>query len=134
MRILIGVASLFLGATGAYAAPSCQGSLDLLQVSDWSISPIDEDTNSLSVTLSNSGDNAIRMIDGSVAFQDALGGHIASYSIDRDAQIEAHGSFEETGRWGPYTFERLLKLKADEVEAYACVRAVLFADGSKEEF
>lgn len=118
----------------ALAGASCSGTTDLLQVSSWSIEAIDARTNALTVAVTNTADKPIRMIDGSVGFVDALDEEIARYAIDRDANIPAKGVFEDTGQWGPFTFERLLKLRPEEVIAFACVRSVLYEDGSKETF
>lgn len=120
--------------TLAASSAMAQCNTDLLTVSDWSIKPIDKETNSLTVVLKSNADKPIRMIDGQYGFEDALGGHIASAAITRDAAIPPGGTYTETGRWGPYTFERLLTLKHDEVTPTICIRAVLFEDGTKEMF
>jgi hypothetical protein len=130
MREAVVLMLIFLAAGPAHAA--CNG--DLLSVKEWSIKPIDADTNELTVTLASGSDKPIRMIDGQFGFRDALGGHVASAAIDRDAAIPAGGDYTQTGTWGPYTFERLLKLKSEEVEAFACVKSVLYEDGTKEVF
>ncbi len=63
-----------------------------------------------------------------------LGAELAALGLDRDAAIPPNGSFTQADVWGPSTFERLLKLKPDEVGIETCVRAVLFEDGTKEQF
>lgn len=130
MRKSVVLMLIVLGAVPAHAA--CNG--DLLKVKEWSIKPIDPSTNELTVTLASGSDKPIRMIDGQFGFRDALGGHVASAAIDRDATISVGGDYTQTGTWGPYTFERLLKLKSEEVEAFTCVNSVLYEDGTKEAF
>lgn len=118
--------------TGGPAFAACKA--DLVSVDDWSIRAVDYQTNELKLTIKSHAAKPIRMIDAQYGFRDALGGRIASAAIDRDTQIAAGGTANLQGLWGPYTFERLLKLKHDEVTAYACVRGVLYEDGTKEEF
>jgi hypothetical protein len=116
----------------ATSANACSG--DVLIVENWAIEPIDKYYNELSWTVRSNLDKPIRMIDASLGFQDALGERIASLSIDRDAAIPAKGTYSDKARWGPSTFERLLHLRKSEVEPFTCVRALLYDDGTKEEF
>jgi len=106
----------------------------LLSVSSWSIEPIDSTYNRLTVAVQSHASKAIRMIDASVYFRDALGGQIGPYGMSRDVNISPGGTFTETNRWGPYTFERLLSLRHEEVTPCVRVRAVLYEDGTKEQF
>ena len=129
MRPVIFGFVLLFGATRAFACNT-----DMLSVTDWSIKPLDSETNELNWTVKSSASKPIRLIDGSVGFKDALGGSIASQAIDRDAHIPANGTYSESGRWGQFTFERLLKLRREDVTPFTCVRAVVYDDGSKEQF
>lgn len=36
--------------------------------------------------------------------------------------------------WGPFTFERLLKLPKSDVYAFVCVASVTYEDGSTQQF
>lgn len=130
MRLTLAIVGCALVAAPAYAA--CNK--ELLVVEDWSIKAVDAETNELSYTIRSTSDKAIRMIDGQLGFKDALGASIGPLAIERDANIPARGTFSDTGLWGLYTFERLLKLKKDETTPYTCVRSVLYEDGTKEEF
>lgn len=131
MRSTFALAICFASAAGP-SWGACNS--DLLTVTDWSIRKIDAGTNELVVTLKSEAEKPIRMIDGQYGFRDALGGRIASAAIERDASLPPSGETTITGLWGPFTFERLLTLKKEEVEPYTCVRAVLYDDGTKEEF
>ncbi|GEM_PF-764021 len=135
MRALVAVLVCSVLMSGSASAQStCKSGADFLNVEEWSIEPIDSQYNSLSVTLRNTGAKDVRMVDGSVGFIDALGGNIASYTIDRDAELPAGELYSQTGRWGPHTFERLLKLRPEEVTAWACVRSAVYDDGTVEKF
>lgn len=129
-----GVALAALMCSPAAANEFCRGSADLLTVSEWSIEPIDERANKLVVTTTSHMEKGTRMIDASVGFIDALGGHVGSYTMDRDAKIGSGGTYEQTGRWGQFTFERLLDLLPEDVSPYVCVRSVLYDDGTVERF
>lgn len=130
MRKLSMIILLALGSSPAFAA--CNNTL--LKVEEWSITALDANTNELTVTITTESSKPIRMIDGQFGFRDALGGNVASAAIDRDATIQAGQTYTQVNQWGPFTFERLLKLKKEEVEAFTCVRAVLYEDGTKETF
>lgn len=130
MRLTIAIFGCALIAGPAYSA--CNN--ELLVVEDWSIKAIDAETNELSYTIRSTSDKPIRMIDAQLGFKDALGASIGPLAIDRDAAIPAKGAFSDRGLWGPFTFERLLKLKKEETTPYTCVRSILYEDGTKEEF
>lgn len=130
MRIMIAVLSA--GLTLGSSAYAC--SEDFALIESWSITPIDGELNTLVTTAKFKTEKPIRMIDGSFGFQDALGERIASARMDRDVAIPVNGTYTQDGVWGQNTFERLLKLKKEEVKTYTCVRAVLYEDGTKQEF
>ncbi|MFC3072344.1 hypothetical protein [Shinella pollutisoli] len=130
MRSIL-VAVLMLAGT-FHANAACNESL--LEITAWNIQAIDADTNELSYSIRSNAAKDIRMIDGQLGFRDALGGRIGPLQIERDTVIPAGGTFTDKGLWGRYTFERLLRLKKEEVEPYTCIRAVLYEDGTKETF
>lgn len=136
MRVVSSVLALLALAPPAFADTICgEGATSaLLTVSDWTIKPITADTNQMTETLIYSGSKSIRMIDGSIRYSDVLGGSVASKAIDRDASIKPGEPYLQKGNWGRYTFERLLKMNRSDVIVVACVRAVVYADGSKETF
>lgn len=125
----------FAAISGASAAGEChKGSPGVVNIIDWSIEPIDDTINYLTVTFESALPKHIRMIDATAGFTDALGGAAGWFALERDAEFSEIGQYTETGRWGPSTFERLLDLKHDEVATFVCVRSVLYEDGSKQEF
>ncbi|OMQ41677.1 hypothetical protein [Ensifer sp. 1H6] len=101
---------------------------DLLSIDEWSDRNIE-----VTVTVNSRAQKPIRMLDADFGFKDVLGGHVAADTFDRDVEIAGGGSATTIRKWRT-TFERLLKLKYDEVTAYACVRGVVYEDGTKEEF
>ena len=106
----------------------------LLRLDSWQIEPIDSDTNRLTTNFTYVGERTIRMLDASAGFRDVLGERIASFALDRDVYLVEGASHQEIGRWGPYTFERLLNMNPDDVIPWVCVNAVVFEDGTVEEF
>ncbi|WP_375568795.1 hypothetical protein ABWH92_12405 [Ahrensia marina] len=74
------------------------------------------------------------MLDASVQFSDVLGGRIASYAVTRDLTLGPGEQFEQTGRWGLNTFERLLDLDPDDVVVTTCVRVAISDEGERIEF
>lgn len=131
MRRVLWALVLVLAGT-APALSACND--DLLTISRWSIKPLDSHMNELSFTVRSSAGKGIRMVDAQLGFTDALGATIGPLEIDRDITIPAGGTFTGKRVWGPFTIERLLKINADDITAYTCVRAVIYDDGSKETF
>lgn len=110
------------------------GSSRPVSILNWSIKPINANTNNLKITFKSHLKKPIRLIDASAGFKDALGERIASLAIERDTSVSPGEEFHHNGRWGQFTFERLLKLNPEDVIPYACVRAVIYTDGAKETF
>lgn len=132
-RFLITMALAML-PVAAMAAPQCNGSLEAVTMDSWSIQAVNDTENRLKTSFQNDLPKSIRMIDASAGFIDALGKTVGTFSLDRDISVQAGEKFSQEGLWGPFTFERLLKLKHDEVDTFVCVRSVLYEDGSKEAF
>jgi hypothetical protein len=119
-------------ASIAPASAACKN--DLIALESWSIKPDGDQFNELTTVLVSKAAKPIRMIDGKVGFRDALGEIISAFAIDRDTTLPAGEPVTQVGLWGQNTFERLLKLRHDEVQVETCVRAVLYEDGTKEIF
>lgn len=124
--------AVLLAAAPVALAHACDGTLAVVE--EWSITPFDADNNKLVTTIRFKTEKPIRMIDGSFGFEDALGERVGSAGMDRDVSIAPGGTYTQDGIWGPYTFERLLKLRKEEVKTFTCIRAILYEDGSKQEF
>ncbi|MCJ8519022.1 hypothetical protein ABID21_001930 [Pseudorhizobium tarimense] len=120
-----------LSLAGGQAYAACDA--DVLSIEEWSIRSNQDEALELTLTLKSNLKKDIRMIDADFKFRDALGGHIAADTVNRDLAIPSGTAVTMTKRW-PNTFERLLKLNHDEVSTTTCVRSVLYEDGTKEEF
>lgn len=127
MRTLV---ALLLTTSTAYAG--CNE--NMITMLSWNITPIDSDTNQLDTSFRLNSEKPIRMIDASAGFSDSLGGRIGSFAIERDLRAAPGEEFDQTGRWGRFTFERLLEMERADVVTSTCVRGVIYADGTKEEF
>lgn len=107
---------------------------DLIRLESWAIEPIDADTNLLTTNFTYLGSKPVRLIDASAQFSDILGEEIGSFALTRDVSFVAGSAHQEVGRWGQYTFERLLDMNRDDVVTSVCVRAIVYSDGTIEEF
>lgn len=130
MRVLLFLISIFAATSPSLAACNDQ----VLSIEDWSIKPIDSNTNQIVTIFRSNFPKPIRMIDASAGFRDALGAEIGTFAITRDVSVTPNETFTQTGKWGQYTFERLLVLNPDETQAFTCVRSVLYDDGTREIF
>lgn len=127
---LISFAVSLCCATAAVAGCNAE----MLTLTAWKITPLDATTNRLDTSFTYNGSKAIRMLDASAGFADVLGSNIASFALDRDMLLQPGQSFTQTGRWGQFTFERLLALKPEDVVTQTCLRGVVYGDGSVEKF
>lgn len=107
---------------------------DLVHVEDWKITPLNSESNSLSIVLSNSFKKPIRMIDASLTFKDKLGESIGTLGLKRDININPNEQFRQINTWGLNTFERLLELQKRDVETFVCVKSVIYEDGTVKKY
>lgn len=133
-KALFTLAVMAVFTSPVHAAPWCNGSLDAMSVSSWKIAAVDSQTNRLEVTVESHFARPVRMVDAAVGFVDALGDEIGRFALTRDVTLGPDETYTQTALWGLHTFERLLALEHAEVGAFVCVKAVLYADGSKEAF
>jgi hypothetical protein len=128
MLILVGA----LLIAGSAAADECGARRsDILILKDWSAATGEYNNVRVSLNLQNNTNKQIRMVKASAVFTDPFGENIASLAIDPDVVIPAKGAFEEKGSWSA---ARLVKVRKQDVKATMCVSAVLYEDGSKEQF
>jgi hypothetical protein len=132
MRFRLVALIALLALPTAVSAQDCgsKGSGEVLVSTDWQAVQ-----GAYGVTLTMRYKNAaaapIKMVDGAVWFTDALGGSIGGWPVDRDAHI-APGA-EHTN--DVLTREkRFLDVAHEDITALLCVKAVLFEDGTKQEF
>lgn len=140
MRWAILVAAVLCAGGAQAQAAKCgnNGSPDVLRLVSWKgerAAPRPNAAPAVEVTVEveNAGAKPIRMIDGVVWFTDALGGHVGGVSVPRDVNLAPGAKLAERARYSG-AFERLPDLRPNEVQAIACVRAVLYEDGEKATF
>lgn len=80
----------------------------------------------LIVQIENETDRGIRMIDGSILFQDVLGRDIIRIAIEPDHLIKAGETVVQNGR---YSNTRLADVAPEDVVVSTCVRGLVYADG-----
>lgn len=129
---------LMLLPSGA-AADECEaGSADVLKLVDWTTKPVASSVGpgiEVTLTLENTTDTPIRMIDASIVIGDALGARIGQHLIDRDFRVGPRGRSDTTLPTNTGDdIARLQRLERRDVEATVCVRAVLAEDGTKQQF
>lgn len=114
----------------ALSQDACRsGVSDLFLVHDYDVA---EDTSGymagvrIEVTLLNSGDKGVRMVDGSIIFQDVLNRDILRIAIDPDLRVEAGGMAHQDGL---YSNIRLLDVDPEDVIASTCIRGLVYSDG-----
>jgi len=133
LRFTMVLSSLAIIVSTAQAA-ECRSphSAEVVEVTGWNAAPPDNyGLSILNMRLTNRAAAAIRMIDGYVVFTDALGGEVDDFTIDRDLHlaIGAEGEAKALLR-----YSRLTELDPADVSAVACLRAVLFEDGTRQDF
>lgn len=121
--------------SGPALAKCYEGSDEVLRPEGFRVGPEAEATFEVEVDLQSRLKRPTRMIDGYINFTDRLGETFASYKIERDAQIPLSGIYTQHYEFGAaLDIARLLKLDAEDVSLSACVKSVLYEDGTKEEF
>lgn len=127
---------LTLTAFPAHAAADLcvKGSPDAIAIAEWSAEAAKDamfSNVSLTLHLRNETGKDIRLIDGSVLFQDALGASLGSVAIERDVLLPAGKIIEQTGSYIGSDLDRLLALSREDVVLWSCTRAAVFTDGTK---
>lgn len=131
--LFIGAMIAGLWASTAAAETADCGNLNsqLLTIKDWSAKPGDFGSVSVSMTIQSNSDKQIRMLKAVALFVDPFGEKIANLALDPDTVIKPKAALVEKGSWSA---ARLAKVRPQDVTAKICVSAVLYEDGSKEEF
>ncbi|MDX0182284.1 hypothetical protein GOC16_15680 [Sinorhizobium meliloti] len=107
---------------------------ELLHVQDWTAKSMAERRVEVRMDLKSSAPKPIRIIEALVYFRDALDGDIGELPVERDAHIPVGGNYTQLMKSAPAHFDRLLKLRKQDVKTHVCVFAVLYEDGTKEIF
>ncbi|WP_454622772.1 hypothetical protein [Brucella anthropi] len=125
------IAGLWVSTAAAETADCGNLNSQLLTIKDWAAKPGDFGSVSVSMTLQSNSDKQIRMLKAVALFVDPFGEQIANLALDPDTVIKPKAVLVEKGAWSA---ARLAKVRPQDVTAKICVSAVLYEDGSKEEF
>lgn len=133
MRRLIG---LMLLAMPTAAAAECQGRADLLIVEEWSVERVTGVISGIDITihLKSAFDQPFRMIDAGYTFSDALGRRISGFTMNPDLRASPGETVETGNGYTGREMDRVPTMNKDDVSVSTCVRAVVYDDGTKEEF
>lgn len=107
---------------------------DILTVADYAFKDADDGKVELAFTLKSAQGKPIRLVDGKFGLRDALGGPIGAIALDRDVAIPAGGTFASTMADNAKDWARLTKVNRADIVPYACVRGVIYDDGTSEQF
>ncbi|AEQ51518.1 hypothetical protein [Pelagibacterium halotolerans] len=137
MRQLVFALSFALfSATGAHAIECLNGqSADILRLESWDL--LDGDDNgekTINIALHHDGSVGIRLIDATVRFEDVLGERIGEFPLERADGIGAGAGYILNDVIAGTVLERLESLHPDDVMGIVCVRALVYEDGTLEEF
>lgn len=130
-----GLAALLV--TAGVALPAFGAECSLIEVEAWAAELVPDNSQAplkITGTLVNSGDKAFRMVDGGTTFTDALDRRIIAIAIDPDLTLAPGERADFEGFYLGGESERLATLPPSDVNAEACVRSILYEDGTKVEF
>ncbi len=134
MRILI-VATISVMPGFAIAA-SCDGSSDVLTVENWNIAKVEGPLSGIDITLSvkSHAKQAFRMIDGNYTFEDVLGRRISGFQINPDLTAKPGEIVSTTTGYMGTEMDRVPKMDRSDVVVTTCTNAIVYSDGTKEQF
>lgn len=135
MRVVL--MGLLLFAAPAMAQDCKSGRQDILTVTEWSAVMKDGNIPYPFVTVGfrNDGKKEIRMAKASVWFKDSLDDVISGVDLEKDLKLKpSAGAIQNFAMSGSTDFERLTTLEAKDARGYICVDAIMYEDGTKEEF
>lgn len=139
MRAAMMVA-LLGAAVVANDAFACDGSTKLLSVKDWTVEEVDglipgiHSGIDITVDIKSHAEKPFRMIDASYTFADALGRRISGFMIDPDLKVRPGETVSTTNGYTGSEMDRVIKMNRDDVIVTICTRAVVYEDGTKEDF
>ncbi len=106
----------------------------LITFVSWTLTPLNPQDNEMVTVFKSNATKPIKEIDASAGFKELNGEEIGRFALYPYLQFEAGAETSDTSTWGPHTFESLLTRKPEDVTTFACVRSVVYGDGSKEVF
>ena len=135
--LLLALSISALAATDASAIECLNGqSAGILTVETWELrdSQGEGDEKAISITLQPQGNLGIRLIDGTIRFEDVLGERIGEFILERAEGIPAAQPYIHDDVVAGTVLERLEQLHPDDIATIACVSALVYEDGTLEEF
>ncbi|WP_307145455.1 hypothetical protein [Rhizobium tibeticum] len=120
------------------AAQDCQeGQKEVIAVESWDIKKVDDPMFSgmdITLKLKSNATKPFRMADASFTFQDGLGRRISSFTIDPDLKAKPGDVVETVNGYQGSEMDRVPKMNRADVVVFACTKALVYEDGTKEEF
>lgn len=117
--------------------PAMACNADFIAVDEWSIKERrGEPPTGAEVDISYRlvGDKAYRLIDGSFLFADALGMDLGRIAIPRTSPLKPDQAGTDHGVYLSTQLMMAARMNPEDVRVTTCVRAVIYDDGTKEEF
>ncbi|WP_421950330.1 hypothetical protein [Pelagibacterium sp.] len=135
-QLVLALFVALFSATNASAIECLNGqSGDILSLQSWELLDSDDDAEkTINIALRHDGPVGIRLIDATVRFQDVLGERIGEFPIERAAGIGAGQDHILNDVVAGTILERLESLHPDDVVGIACVSALVYEDGTLEDF
>lgn len=124
------IAMTLMPRIGLAAECGSSGSAGVLKFEAWSAEKKDFLTG-LTLRYRSEAPAPIKMVDGVIWFTDALGGSLGGFSIERDLHIAPGASYEQHLR---VTEDRFMAASPADIVGIACVKAVLYEDGTRVDF
>lgn len=136
MRPIFLALPLWLLAASSAGAIECLNgqSADILGVEDWQLGELEGQEKPITITLTPLGDKGIRLIDGTIRFEDVLGERIGEFILERAREIPPDALYVHTDIVAGTILERLDQIHPDDIATIACVSALVYDDGSLVEF
>ncbi|SDG90717.1 hypothetical protein [Pelagibacterium luteolum] len=126
---------LLLASPAALAIECTNGnSSEVLSFGDWALSQDADDQDVITITLEPQAERGIRLIDAMVRLEDVLGDRIGEFALDRDTAIPPEGTFNHEQVITGSALERLQSIHVDDVMGIVCVSALVFDDGTIEQY
>lgn len=126
---------LMLASPAAMAIECTNGnSSAVLSFGDWALSQDADEQDIITITLEPQADRGIRLIDAIVRLEDVLGDRIGEFTLDRDTAIAPDTNFSHEQVITGSALERLESIHVDDVVGIVCVSALVYEDGTIEQF
>lgn len=135
MRTVLTLVILLGLAGSAGAAQNCN--TDILALKEWSVTLGNRsglESADLALTYQSTAGKTFRMIDASIRFTDALGGHIALIATERDMRLAPGDTFSEDQSYLGTQLNRIAHMDHSDVNVAVCTKAILYEDGTHETF